>query len=621
MLQSFRSRKSGVLLWVLMAMLVVGLAGFGVGVSGGLGSRDVAAVGDQGIPASDYGRAMEQQLRDMGRQTGRGITMEQARAAGIDRQVLAQLLNEAALDGEAMTLGLSTSDARVREEILTIPAFRGPQGFDPTTYRSALERTGYTPATFEASLRADATRRLVSNGLTSATRPGDGFASRLLAYAGEARTFDWLRLDAAQLSTPIAAPTEAELQAEHDAHPERYTRPETQTITYASMTPDSMAASIEIPEEDIRAAYDADAARFSTPERRILDRIGFATTEEATAARARLDSGETDFDKLAAERGLSPAQIEQGEVTADSLAPTVRDAVFGAAGPGLVGPVDSPLGPSLYRINGVLAAKTTTFEEARDGLAHDLALKQATEQIHDDTAAIEDLIASGATLEEIASETGMELGSIALSSDSHGGLADDPAFRKLAADAVQGEESDLAELSGGGLVALRLESTAPAAVIPLAEIRDRVAADWTAARTADALAGMARGFATELQGGLAMSDLATRLGLPLQAAGPVTRGSQPPNLPASLLDGVFAAPASGTVVEPDGAGAILAQVTAITAFDPAAPANAQILEQVQGQVRDGTAADLIALYTTTLRDRAGVEVNQRLVDTTLARFP
>lgn len=621
MLQSFRSRKSGVLLWVLMAMLVVGLAGFGVGVSGGLGSREVAAVGDQGIPADAYARAVEQQLREMNRQTGRSLTMEQARAAGLDRQVLAELLNEAALDGEATALGLSASDARVREEILAIPAFRGAQGFDPTTYRSALERTGFTPATFEASLRADITRGLVSTGIASATRPGDGFATRLLTYAGEARTFDWLHLDAAQLTAPIPAPTDAELTAEHDAHPDRYTRPETQTITYASMTPDSIAATIEIPEEDVRAAYDADAARFSTPERRILDRIGFATTEEAAAAKARLDAGETDFDKLATERGLTPAQIEQGEVTAAALAPAVRDVVFGASGPGIVGPVESPLGPSLYRINGILAAKTTSFEEAHDGLAHELALKQAGEQIHDDTAAIEDLIASGATLEEIASETGMELGSIALSSDGHGGLADDPAFRKLAADAVQGEETDLAELTGGGLVVLRLELTTPAAVIPLAEIRDRVAADWTAARTADALTDLARGLATEISGGVALSEIATRLGLTLQTTGPVTRGSQPPGLPEALLDGVFAAPDGGTVVEPDGAGAILARVTTVTAFDPAAPANAQILEQVQGQVRDGTAADLMNLYTTTLRDRAGVEVNQRLIDTTLARFP
>lgn len=132
---------------------------------------------------------------------------------------------------------------------------------------------------------------------------------------------------------------------------------------------------------------------------------------------------------------------------------------------------------------------------------------------------------------------------------------------------------------------------------------------------------MARGFATEIGGGLALSDLAARLGLTVQTTGPVTRGSQPPGLPESLLDGIFAAPDGGTVVEPDGAGALLAQVTTVTAFDPAAPANAQILEQVRGQVRDGTTADLMALYTTTLRDRAGVEVNQRLIDTTLARFP
>ena len=87
----------------------------------------------------------------------------------------------------------------------------------------------------------------------------------------------------------------------------------------------------------------------------------------------------------------------------------------------------------------------------------------------------------------------MELGSVALNSETKGGIAEDPAFLQLAAEAETGIETDLAELAGGGLVALRVEAVEPPAPIPFADVRERVAADWTAARTADALDALADG--------------------------------------------------------------------------------------------------------------------------------
>ena len=172
----------------------------------------------------------------------------------------------------------------------------------------------------------------------------------------------------------------------------------------------------------------------------------------------------------------------------------------------------TPLGPSLFRINAILAASATPFEEVRDQLAKDRALEEAQRQIHEDTAHLEDLIAGGATLEEIASETVMQLGHVALNSETRGGIADDPAFREAALEAEVGTETDLIELDGGGLATLRVEAIEPPAVIPLAEIRDRVAADWTAARTADALGKLAVGYIGELDAGLDFAALAERLG-------------------------------------------------------------------------------------------------------------
>ncbi|HET9069773.1 MAG TPA: SurA N-terminal domain-containing protein, partial [Amaricoccus sp.] len=543
MLQSFRHKRAGVAMYILLALLVIGLAGFGIGVGGAISSNKVASVGDVPVTSDDYVRAMQQELRALQQQTGRSLTMAEARQYGVDAMVLTRLVNDAALDGEARRLGLSTGDAAVRAQVVATPAFQGSDGsFSPEAYTASLERAGFRPAEFEALLRREATRDLLTRAVQSATTLPDSEAKAVLAFLGERRSFDWLRLDADLLPEPVPAPTDAELAAEHEAHAaDRYTRPETRHIIYASLTPESVAAATEIPEDELRAAYEAEIDRFETPERRAIDRIGFGTEEEAAAAKARIAAGETDFDKVAAERGLAPADIDQGTVAADALPEGARAAVFGTAEPGIVGPVTTPLGPALYRVNAILAPKTTPFEEARADLAKERGLEAAQQQILDETTHIQDLIAGGATIEEIASETPMELGSLALSSETTGGIADDPAFRDAALKADTGVETDLIELAGGGLATLRVDSIDPPEVSPLAEVRDRVAADWREARTAEALQKLADGFRDELKGGLALPEIARRLDRPILSAGPLSRGESGPGAPSGLTADIFAA--------------------------------------------------------------------------------
>ena len=117
MLNAFRNKRSNILVWVLMVMLVVGLAGFGIGVSGGLGNQDVAQVGDRSVTAEQYGRALDQELRSISSQLGRNLPMSEARQYGIDRMVLGRLVNDATLDAEASRLGLSMGDETVREVV------------------------------------------------------------------------------------------------------------------------------------------------------------------------------------------------------------------------------------------------------------------------------------------------------------------------------------------------------------------------------------------------------------------------------------------------------------------------------------------------------------------------
>jgi len=612
MLTSFRAKRSNVLVWILMGLLIVGLAGFGITTGGG-GGQSVARVGDQRVEADAVVRALDQELRAISTQIGRQLPMAEARQFGIDRMVLARLISDAALDDAAAGLGLSSGDATVQRQILATPAFQGlAGGFDRDAYRFALDRIGLGETEFEAMLRAEMTREVMAAALQSAVAMPAAAGRVLLEHVGEQRRFDRITLDAGLLAEPVPEPGDGALLAFHDANALRYTRPETRQITYARLTPEMLAETIDVAEDELRAAYEAAGDRYRRPERRIIDRIGFADAGQAAAALARIEAGEIDFDALAAERGLSPEEIDQGDVTATDLAAEAAEAVFGLDEPGLVGPVATPLGPSLFRVNAILAASTTPYEAARDEIRLERALERARGQVLDVAETVEDLLAGGATIEEITAETPLEIGMLALDAGTTGDLADDPAFRSLAEEAGAGEETDLVALDTGGIATLRVDAVLPPELIPLPEIRARVAADWRIEETARRLTALAE----EAVAGLATGETLAAVG-----AGPIARGAVLPDLPPGFVADVFAAEPAGTIVQAADDTVILAQVVEVLPFDAASSENAALSDNVRGQLRAQAADDALALYVQALQAEAGVSVDQRLFEQLLAQFP
>ncbi len=110
-----KGTASRAFVWVILALLIVGLAGFGATNFGG-SVRSVTTVGDIEISVDDYGRELQQDLRELAAQS---VTRNQAlpwrkRALGLDRAALSQLVWQAALDHETARIGLSVGDETVR---------------------------------------------------------------------------------------------------------------------------------------------------------------------------------------------------------------------------------------------------------------------------------------------------------------------------------------------------------------------------------------------------------------------------------------------------------------------------------------------------------------------------
>jgi len=456
-----RQKAGNYVVWVILVLVMIGLGGFGVTNFGG-GLTAIGKVGDRDIETTDYARALQQEMNALSAQVGQPVTFAQAQAFGLDRQVLQQVITRAALDNETARIGISAGDASVAAEITAMQAFQGTAGsFDREAYRFTLERNNLTEAQFERSIREDIARSVLQGAVVGGFTAPEPLTDALTAYAGERRGFSLLELSAADLPAPVAEPTDADLRTFHDANIDRFTRPEAKRITYVALIPETIAPTMEVDETALRALYDDRIDEFMIPEKRLVERLAFPTDADAQAAKARLDAGEITFDALVAERGLTLDAIDLGDVTKAQLG-AAGDAVFALTEPGIAGPAQSDVGPALFRMNAILAAQETTFDEAKETLSAEMRTDAARRAISARIEEIDDLLASGAELEEVAQEAKMDIATIDyIPTETPEGIAAYPDFREAAEALQEGDFPEAILLDDGALVALRLDEVVP----------------------------------------------------------------------------------------------------------------------------------------------------------------
>jgi peptidyl-prolyl cis-trans isomerase D len=617
MAKSAGTSLSRLFVWVILGLLFIGLAGFGIGSFGGGASR-LGQVGDVEITAQDYARALDNEIRAQIAQTQTPVNLADLRARGIDEAVLQGLVARAALTHEAETLGLSVGDAEVARQIREIEAFQGVDGsFNREDYEFVLGQQGLGPREFEEDVREDTARALLQSAIVGAIRPPGVYAESIAAFQGETRDLSILTLTEDNLTDPLPDPGTDELQAYYDDFPERFERPEARAITYAWLVPSQIMDAVEVDEDALRQLYDARIDLYRQPERRLLERLAFGTEDEAQAAYDAIEAGETDFDTLIEDRDLTLSDVDLGEVAYEDLPAATAEVIFADTESEILGPLPSRLGPALYRVNAVLEATETSFEDARSDLREELADEAARRQIADLREEIDDLLASGATLEELAETTDMTLGQIDFTAASEDGIAGYDAFREAARAVGERDFPEVLDLSDGGLFALRLDEVVPPTVPPLAEIEDEVAAAWRVTVLRDALTDRADQLVAQIATGATLEDLG-----PVDTETQLRRQDFIPEMPPTLVVQAFQLGEPGDVVAIPGARA--AHIVRLDAVNPAAhdaQDTALLLQILDQTVTQSMAQDIFESYGRALQSEAGIRLDQSVINAVHSQFP
>ena len=611
-----RKRKaSNTLVWILMGLLVVGLAGFGTARFTG-GAQSVASVGDREVSANEYARGLNLALVNLERQTGQQLSLQQAQLFGASQQVLGELMIAAALDNETDSIGFSAGDERLARRVGELPGFVGIDGkFDRVVYQSTLDRAGLTIADFEAQLRDELARQVLESAVTGGIDAPRAATRAFLDYLATKRDVSFVTLGEADLSAPIAAPDDSQLRGYHNEYADQFFVPETKVMTYAWLTPNMLVDGISVDDSVLRAAYDARSDEFNRPERRLVERLVFGDQAEAEAAAARVEAGEIDFPGLVAERGLDLADIDLGDATQAQLG-AAGDAVFALTETGVSGVITSDIGPAIFRLNAILYAQITPFDAARDRLHEDYALSEARRQIADISGEADDLLAGGATIEELTDETALVLGQIDYAPGSIAEIAAFGNFHSIAGQVSADDFPQVEALDGGGIFALRLDAVRDQRRQSFDEARAEVEAAWRAEAVAAALTRQAESLASDIGAGTPVAEL----GLSFSVKTGLTRQDPLPELPAAAFSAIFEMLPGEIRVLGEGTQVALIRLDDVTVPDITDEATAAQSQAIQSQLARGIAQDIFQLYSIALQSEAGITLNQSMINAVHAQF-
>jgi peptidyl-prolyl cis-trans isomerase D len=575
-------------------------------------------VGDIKIGPQEYIRAQQDVLRAMSAQAGRSLSLQEARALGLDARVLERLVGGAAIDTHAKALHLGINDSTLLEEIMKDPNFQdGTGNFSAAMFQQALRNIGMTEQGYLTSMRERNLRRQILTTVGEVVSSPEMLVDALNRFNGETRTLRYVLVPASVAGT-IPEPTEEDLKRYYENHQTKFTQPEYRKLGILAVTPETVKDQVEITEAEIRAAYEATKDQLGTPEKRHVQQISFPDIAAANAARQKIEAG-TDFVDLAKEQGLSEADIDLGTLSRAEFAdPTIADAAFKLEQDKVSEPVTGKLGGVvLLRVTAIEPGKMPTYEEAKADIEKKLLRERATGAIFELHDKIEDQLASGSTLSEIADNLKLTYQLID-QVDREGRKPDGstvtlPVQKELLVAAFAtdtGVENDPIDAKDDGVVWYEVLGVVPQQLKPFDQVKDEVAKDWRSDEVRTKVAKYAQDLVTSLNGGKTLEDVAKDLNVEVLTSDPLKRESITVNVLPATVAQAFTLPEKGFGSAASGIeeGRIVFQVDKVTMPEPLSAAEADRLKRELGLL---ISEDAIAEYFSALENRYGVIINQQ----------
>jgi peptidyl-prolyl cis-trans isomerase D len=633
----FRKYAGYVIMFLLMSMLIISFAFWGIGdmLRMGGGSREVAHVGGTHIPVygwvggtsvpiEEVRDRFNRQIEQIQQQTGQRPEPEQALRFGLHLRALEDVLQRAVIDYAMQQYGLVVGMTEVQALIARNPAFVGPTGsFDANKYRGLLQQARIS----EASYVADVRRQIASAQLFGTVRAeGLGPTSLrddIFKMEAEKRVAETVYIPDA-IIVDVPKPTAEQLNAYFDANKNKFQIPEFRAFSYVLLTVDDVMAQVTVTPEQVKQEYDARQAEFGSPEKRDVDQAMADNEDKAKKIIELAKSGKSLEDAAKDVLGSADGVIKLGAVQKKDLpAGPLADGVFAAPEGIAPEPVKSPLGWHVLRINKIEAGKVTPFDEVKAKLETELKAQLAPDLLIKLVTDFDRSLSKTQSMVASAQEFNLKVRTIenvdSRGQDSSGKqVVSGPAASELVQAAFatrESSESQLLETPKGEYFVVRTDRVTPARTPALSEVEAKVVEAWQTEERRKRADAKVKEALDKANGGGDLGAIAKELGLELRTTKPVTRYEADTGnyLTQAATQELFKLAVGKAQSVRSAEGSVIVRPKESQAADLAKDKDA--VERFGKQLDGMVANDLVAQLLAALRAKYGVTVNEQVFTT------
>ena len=540
---SFFRRIIGSRVGVVIALLFIGLigvafalgdaTGLSKGSFGGQSASTALTVGDQTISTNELAAAANSELnrlKGMGVPQYAQMTMPEFIAQGgldfvIDQQIMIASMTQFARN-QGIRVGRPLLDSEIASQIADIRGLDGK--VDPARYKQMLTALGLTDEQLHDRFAGMLITRMLMGPIKDPALAGmKGPVGMALPYASimlekRAGTVAFIDTNKMPAGAPVA---DAEAQAYYKKNIARYTIPERRSARYVALTMDELRKRATPTDDEIAKAYAAQSARFAAREERSLTQVVVADQQAANALAAKVRGGAA-MDATAKAAGLEAAPLEKVDkgkyATANTQA--LADQVFAAPAGGVVGPVKTPLGWIVVKVDKVEAVAAKTLDQAKPDLIKELTdakLQAVAQELNDQ---IQDAVTNRQSFDQIAQMLKLPIASVPpLAADGTDPTAAKPtppdpnlkAIYQVAFGSEIEDDPQIVQFGKDGSALTKLDKVIPAQPKPYAEVADQVKKDITVERQLKAARDVANGILNKVNKGMSLDQAMKETGIAL----------------------------------------------------------------------------------------------------------
>lgn len=503
-------------LGIVVSFGVAGVTGLSLGNIGGMSASTLAKVGSLEVTDREMGSAMQRQLEQVRQQNPEA---DYPAIAGDFSPLLDSLIDQRAVQAFADKHGFVVSKRLVDAEIANIPGIRGLGGkVTDQSYQAWLQRQRLTDDELRQVIGGSLLQRLLITPGANGAKVPLGIATPYASMLLETREGEVTMVPVAQFAAGLN-PSDAQIQQYYKANGARYTIPEQRVLKLAKVGPEQVA-NVQASDQEIAKYYNDNQDTYGSKDIRVISQ---AVVPDQKVAQAIADAakGGASFADAAKPAGLSAADVSVGPQSqkdfSDLAGAKVAAAAFNAPAGAVIGPIQSPLGWHVVKIDSVEKKAGKTLAEAKSEIAAKLNDQKRKDALAELANKVQDSLDGGSNLDEAAKAAGVPVTATPLITAAGRSLTDSsyafPSDMQSALKSgfdLQPDDEPVVETVGddGGFVVVAPAQVVAAAPAPLASIKDKVRADWIEQEASKQARALAQQIATAASGKTSLADAA-----------------------------------------------------------------------------------------------------------------